>query len=289
MLRFKASLGVVLKIINKVLWSYVLFLLTTSAAHAKVLIVSDIDDTIRSLQVHASYFEQLGNATNPNRAFRGLPEIFQFFDQAGAEIHYVSAVVEPFVGFSRKFLDHNSFPQSHHFHNKGWFEDTLEFKVATIRDIIDSGQYTDVVLIGDNGQKDVLAYKEIALDYPQVSVFIHKLYENEESVSVPPSQSLFLTGADFAVQLEEMGFLSDEQSGFVLEQIRKDLMSGDSNILSLILPEWAEVTPADIQRAFASGTKASHQNQEMLEWIRLELFVAVDLQFHPTVFSAAGF
>jgi hypothetical protein len=238
------------------------------SAFAKTVVISDIDDTIRSFHSTADYFELFDNASDPHRAFRGLSEIFSYLDQAGMEIYYVSAVVDPFVGMSENFLETNGFAQRENFFYKGWFEDTVEFKVARIEEILNSTAPDEIILIGDNGDHDVEVYSRIAGEYPNVHSFIHKLYQHNP---IDPGQAIYLTGADLAVQFEARGWLTPDQSGKVLSGLMQDLSSEDAYVLEMLWPSWGETTATDVTLAF-SASSSSPENQNTLETIKESLF-----------------
>ncbi len=245
----------------------IFLLLISSQVLAKTLVVSDIDDTIRSLNVRTNYLELFDHATDERRAFRGMVEIFTALDEAGAKIYYVSAVVEPFVGYSIEFLSFNQFPQDQNFFYKGWFEETYDFKLQQIRDIIDFEKPDAILLFGDNADKDVAVYGEIRREYANVRVFIHKVYPE----AVPSQQNIFLTSADLAVQLESQQWITSSVTEAVFQNIQGDLESGDDFLMDLVWPHWGEASPEDIDLAF-SQTVASDKNQEALQWLKEELF-----------------
>jgi len=248
--------------------SLILLLWSTSVwALPKTLVITDIDDTIRSLNVRSSYLNMLDNALDSSRAFSGMSEILNILDQEGASIYYVSAVVEPFVGYSEEFLETNDFPQMDQFYHRGWFQDTYDFKLAEVERIIKREKPELILLLGDNADKDVAVYRQIGLRYSQVITFIHKVYPD----SIDSHQNIYLTGADLAVSLEEQGLLSSENTKSVLEKIEGDINSGDAFIQDMVWSWWAMTTVDDVEQAF-SATSQDEQNQMLLLKIKQEVF-----------------
>lgn len=241
-------------------------------ANAKVLVVADIDDTLRLTHRHGNYLKQLSNISDGKMVFSGLHSIFQSFHKEGAQIHYVTAAVKPFDEFSEKFLKTSQFPQRKNLYHKDWLDDTAEFKAEQILKIIKKVKPTEILLVGDNGEQDVAAYQAVAKKYPQTVIFIHKLYEGGKSSAVPASQYIFLTGADLAAQLEQSGFLTEAQALAAVKKVSADLASKKEYLINLVLPGWAELTAKDLDRSFGAYTGASVQIQKDLQQIEQKLF-----------------
>jgi len=250
-----------------------IFFVITSVSQAKVLVITDIDDTIRLIHREANLAQQALNASDLGLAFRGMQPILKFLDQSGADIYYVTAAVPPIDELSEMFLEANRFPQDENFYNKSWLENTYSYKVSTIQYLIVKYQPETIILIGDNGEMDVKAYETISQKFDNVYSFIHKLYEGGDSAPVPQHHYTYLTGADLAVQMENLGFLSADQTASVLSGIQKDLESNDNYVLNLVLPSWAEVTAEDIVKAFDTHTSPTPENQQNLQMIKSGIFV----------------
>lgn len=249
----------------------ILIFLFSQFVHAKTLVISDIDDTLRWTQrVGSSLFEQLDKAKDSRLIVYGMNDILNTFDKNNAKIFYVTAAVSPLDKLSQNFLDQNSFPQKNNFINKGWFDDTEKFKVKTISKLIQKERPDEIILIGDNGEADSAAYAQIARNFNNVFIFIHKIYEQSPSVQVPQDQFIFLTAADLATTLEDLQIFNSNESRFVLENVRSYLSANTS--ADLILPNWLEITEHDVERVTPSKT-VSPLNQQLFADIfsRLEL------------------
>ncbi|MBY0385118.1 App1 family protein [bacterium] len=231
----------------------ILILLFSQFVSAKTLVISDIDDTLRWTQrVGSSLFEQLDKAKDPELIVYGMNDVLNTFDKNNAKIFYVTAAVSPLDKLSQNFLEQNSFPQRNNFINKGWFEDTEKFKVKTISKIIKNERPDAVILIGDNGEADSAAYAQIAKNFANVSVFIHKIYEHSPAVQVPQDQFIFLTAADLATTLEGLQIFAAAESQFVLQNVQSYLAADLGR--DLILPNWLEITEEDVARVKPTKT-----------------------------------
>ena len=235
----------------------------SQSAFCKTLVIADIDDTLRlTNRLNAGWLEQLNNARDPSLMFVGMDLILESLSQEGATIYYVTAAIAPLDELSKKFLKHNRLPQRKNFINKGWFNNTEDFKTETISELIRAENPSQIILLGDNGEYDSAAYARIAKAYPNTHVFIHKLYEGEPSSPVPSDQSIYLTGADLAVSLEQLELLSSQTALQVLNTTQ--IYLNETNTDLLVLPEWAEITEQDLSRVLTQ-TELTPANETLLQ------------------------
>jgi len=238
------------------------FFLTVSA-FAKTIVIADIDDTLRNFHSQGNYIEMYDNATDSDRAFRGMSQVLNDLSENGAEIHYVSAVVEPFTGLSKDFLEDNHFPQAENFSGKGWFQDTTDFKVSEIETILTGNVADDVVFLGDNGDHDVEVYQRLAAEFSNTHTYIHKLYVGDGLMTLAPGQDVFITAADLAVRLENLQALTPEQTALVLQNIVSDASSDEADVREMLWPSWAQAEPQDISAAFTIPSATAGEAQAL--------------------------
>lgn len=238
-----------------------LILALASRAYAKTLVISDIDDTIRSIHVRSNYLTMLDHATDPTRAFRGMSQIFNAFDRANYSIYYVSAVVEPFVMYSEYFLRFNHFPQDENLRHREWFEDTYDFKLKQIEKIIKKETPDQIILFGDNAEHDTAVYKRISSNHPGVITYIHKVYPEMQEFG----QNIYLTAADLAVSLGHNGLIAENDVSKILNELRKDLNTNDEFLRDMIWPHWGFASIQDVENVFSVDTIESSQIDLFLE------------------------
>lgn len=238
-----------------------------SRVYAKTLVVSDIDDTIRSIHVRSSYLTMLDHATDPQRAFGGMSQIFKALDQAHCKIYYVSAVIEPFVMYSKFFLHFNQFPQDQNLYHREWFEDTYDFKLKRIEKIIKKEKPDQIILLGDNAEHDMAVYKQIASLHPNVITYIHKVYPENLEID----QNIYLTAADLAVSLGHYGTITARDVEGVLSEVQSDIESGNEFLRDMIWPHWGEASHQDVEQAFSVPAIEENLHELLLE-IKEELF-----------------
>ncbi len=233
-------------------------------AFAKTLVVSDIDDTLRHTnRVYGSYASQLHNIMRTDLGFSGMKELLVTLDSKGATIYYLTAAVEPLIEFGEEFLEDNNFPQDSHFIHRYWWEETEAFKVESILYLIEKEKPDQIILIGDNGEKDPAAYGQILARYPHARSYIHLLFKGGGAAPVPQDQFAYISSAEIAVDLEAMGMVSPEESRYVMAVVEKHLSSKDTFLQNLVLPEWSDITKDDIASAYAREFSIEAQSKSM--------------------------
>lgn len=242
------------------------------SVEAKILVVTDIDDTLRlTNRNYASYPEQLKNIMRTDMPFSGMKHLIRAFDGQEAVIYYVTAAIEPLIEFGEEFLEDNRFPQDNHFFFRMWWEEAEEFKVKTISGLIKKENPDTVILIGDNGEKDPAAYARIQEIFPNTHVYIHFLYKGGKSAEIPEAQFGYVTAAEVAADLEHKGIFYPKESRYVMTAVEHDLLSGDSFLLNLVLPDWSDVTAQDISLIYSRPFVLSEMSHKIIESVKYQL------------------
>lgn len=175
---------------------------------AKTLFVSDIDDTIKVSHV-LNKADAVGNVPKINNAFFGMSQAYQAYQKKDPTVTfaYVSNGLASIMSKPHQyFLRFNRFPNGQMLLRTSLKED--DFKVKTIRHLIEVQQPTLMILVGDNGEKDVDVYAQIQAEYPNIPtlVYIHQVYsihsKKETGSLLAKKQSGFVTGIDLIRQLQ---------------------------------------------------------------------------------------
>jgi len=139
-----------------------------------VSVISDIDDTVKLSYINdrkrmfdAAFFQ-------PFNAVKGMPELYQQWQQSGAAFHFVSSspwqLYEPLI----EFIQDCEFPWASFSLKKvrikddtflNLFKSGLVTKPAAIKTIMQRYPKRRFVLVGDSGEQDAQAYAQIARDY----------------------------------------------------------------------------------------------------------------------------
>ncbi len=224
-----------------------LFVLS-SLASARTLFVSDIDDTVKISHV-LNTASALKNAIRVDNHFNGMSQAYQVYHQFDpqAEIVYLTNAPQIFMGsFHARFLQHNHFPQGLLLLRQSLSDQN--FKLTQLRQLIQREHPTRLVLIGDNGEKDVQVYAQIQAEYPQIPtfVYIHQIYSSwshsETGSLLDRNQKGFVTGLDLMTYfLSERFITSDIYQKYIKsvvpQMLKEDDREDDGNIA---FPSWID-------------------------------------------------
>ncbi|WP_417336468.1 phosphatase domain-containing protein [Halobacteriovorax marinus] len=250
----------------KVLLSF-LFLVNLSVS-AKTLVISDIDDTLKRTNV-LGYFTGGLRSTNP---FIGLPELFNDFlcneeetqakrdyckkfrghnHSLNRSLIYVTAASGRLQMFGREFISRSGFPQVAVI-GKETGRDTLEYKVSVVSEIVKASNYDEIILIGDNGEHDVGAYKAVSEAFPnkKITTYIHQVYnpshkdgDEKKGVDLAPGQVAYFTGSDLALEFYAKGLISEKQLKNIVSKVHRYINSRDEDLYEQVVPEWSDCRP----------------------------------------------
>jgi hypothetical protein len=143
-----------------------------------VLIVTDIDDTIKVSHV-LNKESAVRNAIETKNAFMGTPELLTALSkiEGATPIHYLSNAPELIMRRSHeKFIRENKFPQGELLLSEKLI--AKEHKVNALREMIKTYAPKEMILIGDNGEKDNEVYDQIRREFPEIGgpTYIHLAY-----------------------------------------------------------------------------------------------------------------
>ncbi len=253
-----------------------IFLIANFSIQAKTLVISDIDDTLKRTNV-LGYFTGGISATNP---FIGLPELFNDFlcneeptqeaadycrkfrghnHSAKRSLIYVTAASGRLQLFGREFISRSNFPQVTVV-GKDSGEDTLEYKTRTVKEIIQGGEYDEIILIGDNGQHDARAYKAVADFFPnkKITTYIHQVYnpygfykdDEKKGVELEEGQIAYFTASDLGLEFFSKGLITEKQLISISKEVSKYISSSNDELYEQVVPEWSSCKPfiANYQR-----------------------------------------
>jgi hypothetical protein len=239
---------------------------------SNIMVVSDIDDTIKWSHILGP--EVLVDGLNYHLAFKGMPELYTSLASAGAKVVYVTGAPDVLIAklqinsIPQKVISTNRFPQGDIFlHQLG--ESTEDFKVATITKIIKDDPTLDLILIGDNGEKDVETYTRVRQD-PEIGnrvkqVFIHKIYNGGSSLEPMADQHPFVTAAELAAMLYGFNLLNGADLTTIVKIVDEG-MKDKNHDHNLTLPFAAQLIPAQVDAIYGSlPTTLDSPTQDLLE------------------------
>ena len=237
----------------------------------ELLVISDIDDTIQHTQVRphapglrheiAHYWKLAFNSIRNHDAFVGMAGLYGTLAANGARLHYVSGAPQFLFRLPEKFLQTSGFPVGSLWVRPNLSISTEEFKVAQIAKILDANPFADVILVGDNGERDIQVYERISND-PRFRdrikrVYIHDLYPQPIGHALRAGQTPYLTAADLALDLNRTGRLSHMETLPVLRVVEQGLKSAYRSIRTRAFPNWATLTERNLSRLQLLGNSIS--------------------------------
>jgi hypothetical protein len=204
----------------------------------KVLLVSDIDDTLKMSHV-LSKISAVKNAPNITAAFSGMSQLYRLLSNqyhADLKIVYLSNAIEQISGIPalkilhQNFLDYNKFPSGDL--NLRQNIGDQNHKIDELRLLIKSERPDAVILVGDNGERDSAIYHQLILENQASGIhfvtFIHQLYSSkstgfhffaETGTTIAPEQFGYVTPIEIALQLNQEQLLSNTNTQWMLDNM----------------------------------------------------------------------
>lgn len=185
---------------------------------AKTVLISDIDDTLKTARVHSPFHLILHSFLGNNR-FIGMSEFLQMLaiEKADMRFYYVTNASKRLMKHAHsRFLRKGNFPTGALFLRS---ESRKTHKIKTITKILRLEKPEQVILIGDNGGPDVKFYNHISrlaeFSHIKFYQFIRQVYAKSRDHKVSElkeRQTGFSTPVEIALTLMEAKFL---KQGFV--------------------------------------------------------------------------
>lgn len=203
----------------KTILSLLIVLFGISRASAAVLVVSDIDDTVKVS--HVLSWGGVGSVFS-SEAFWGMPDLYRALaaPPVSASFFYVSTAPKEVMGGSHEdFVRTNGFPMGPVL-LEPWFLES-DFKERTIRAILERNKPTDVIFLGDNGQRDPLVYEKMVQEFApkgvRFAVFIRQAYSHASGATpLRPGQIPFVTAGEIALTLFQANMLAGDATSSVI-------------------------------------------------------------------------
>lgn len=219
----------------------------SSVSEGKVLVISDIDDTIKVSHV----LSKIGAATSAlddNSHFVGMAEVYQALKKQHQDIefHYVSLAPKILMkGRHLEFLKDNGFPVTQLHMNPSFTQDP-QLKQKIIRKILKAKQPDLVINFGDNGQFDVVVYDDMKKEFPKIRMhtYIREAYSSLADSVHPtlPDQVGFVTSMEVALDLKSHDLLSAGSYSAIETLVYGGLLEddGDETFGKMVFPWWQD-------------------------------------------------
>ncbi|HEX7672577.1 MAG TPA: phosphatase domain-containing protein [Bdellovibrio sp.] len=239
-----------------------LFIFVGAIAQAKVVLVSDIDDTLKIANV-----QDLDSAAvyafDDQSRFLGMSELLTLLksDHPDMSIYYLSKAPQWLMGSTHlSFLHNGGFPAGLYIPRTDLSAET--HKLIHLRAILEAERPDTVILIGDNGEQDSANYEQIKSEYPNIRFYqyIHLIYAShgrEEVGSVPfMDQVGYATAAELSLDLARAELLSQASTAWMM-----------TNIASAIVKQ-----PLDLKTGEVAFPRYMRCNELVWRWDDLDAF-----------------
>ncbi|WP_413294504.1 phosphatase domain-containing protein [Bdellovibrio sp. HCB185ZH] len=224
-----------------------LALFATATANAKILVISDIDDTLKVSHI-LSKAGSTTSAFDDDSKFVGMAEIFQDLRYAynDIEFHYVSLAPKFLMREQHEdFLEENDFPITGLHMNPGIKQDP-DLKQKVIRQLLSEKNPELVIYFGDNGQFDTVVYDQMTKEFPQIPAlsYIREAYSSYGESKNPTRQGQigFVTSVEVVLDLISRNILTKSSYLPIQEIVYKRLMKDDDDETfgKMVFPGWQD-------------------------------------------------
>lgn len=207
-----------------------------AAATKKVIVVSDIDDTLKVSHI-LNPARAAARVANYSAHFTGMAQLFQLLArQPGTQTDfvYLSNAPSNIAGFKtwlpahQRFLEHNNFPKGilnlrDDIHEK-------DHKIIEIRKLVKMQAPDVMIFLGDNGERDTEIYRQAVQEFQNTSIefvtFIHQVYKTENGFldgllrleigkKLGPGQTGYVTPVEIALELQQHALLDAPATAWV--------------------------------------------------------------------------
>ncbi|MDG0816641.1 phosphatase domain-containing protein [Bdellovibrio svalbardensis] len=222
-------------------------LMISMTLEAKVLVISDIDDTLKVSHV-LSKKGAASSFVDESSRFVGMSEIFQMLDlqHEDIEFHYVSLAPKFLMeGQHLDFLEENGFPITELHMNPGMKQDP-DLKQKAIRKVLREKNPELVIYFGDNGQFDTVVYDQMSKEFPQIPAisYIREAYSklNLSKHPTKPGQIGFVTSVEVVIDLISKGLLPQKAYGPIENIVYKRMKRDDRHEMlgAMVFPWWQD-------------------------------------------------
>lgn len=235
--------------------TFLSFLITVLATvtQAQVIVVSDIDDTIKVSHV-LDPDSAVGNSVKVRNLFRGMPQLYQeiLSQNPNTPFYYLSNAPKLLRPLHAEFLSLNQFPDGALLLRRSLRDHT--HKITSLRAIISAQKPQVLILFGDNGEKDPLVYEQIKMEFPQLRMitFIREAYssqhdeDDDRGMRLFPGQIGFVSPLDIALRLQAEGLLPEASVRAIEESYVPETMAAaadeddDGETGTLSFPNWQD-------------------------------------------------
>lgn len=207
----------------------------------KVLLISDIDDTIKVSHVLSykswdpAVILRIINSTTP---FKGMASLYQTLKNQNYtqfNMVYLSNALSKKYGLTfienshKKLIKNNGFPEGELLLKDVAFD--KEHKIKSIREMVKKYNPTVVIMIGDNGEQDAVVYSQAAEELKAQGIYsatyIHQLYwsgsQEEKGQLLKLGQTGYATPFEIAYDLYFRKLMNQSSLDWMIKNMIPDI------------------------------------------------------------------
>lgn len=241
--------------------TFILFfsLLFSLSLFAKIIVVSDLDDTIKIIN-SGNDVEAARNALTTNFVFTAIPSFYQELARYTDELHILSA--GPSVLRAKIVKDmktHGIEFKALELRKLSNWEDKLTHKVNYLVKLMKENPGAQFILLGDDVGKDPEAYDEIMRHYPGrvIASYIHMINNRK----VANSQTKFYLTSDLFVREYNAGRMPIAAVTYGFEQLLNE------ENLEMMIPKFAHCPKTGIAWAWLLLTPFAYEANQLIKKI----------------------
>lgn len=203
----------------------------------KLVVISDVDDTIKVSNVRDS-IERVAYSVFNDSLFYGMDLVYRSLHTPNTEFFYLSNGWRPTVEESHQaILNDFNFPSPENYipRNLKQIIKKEAHKKLRIAEIVKKARPDILILIGDNGEKDPQIYHDMTQKLQEdkktqnsslkIFTFIHTVYKPDHENALFPEQVDFATAAELAALLNEKNILPLDKALNVVKNVTQKIHS----------------------------------------------------------------
>ncbi|MNK08135.1 hypothetical protein D3C87_260630 [compost metagenome] len=194
-------------------------LLASFSVSAKTLLVSDVDDTIKLANI-PNKFHAAKYAIDDESRFAGMAQLYNIIRKDNEEISiaYLSNAPTWLMQETHKeLLINGNFPRAPYYGRSEYASEV--HKITWLRKLILSEKPDDVILVGDNTERDPEIYEQIRSEFATSGIRFHTYIRVITDAPVPKDQVKFVTPIEVSFELEKNGLITSESVDWMMSYV----------------------------------------------------------------------
>ncbi len=221
------------------------FLFFSNLVFSKTLIISDIDDTLKIAHVK-DIPDAIAHAYQTRSYFKAMAPFLRLLlqDIKNSKLVYLTNANEKLFSKSHtSLLKNGRFPPGKIFFKKDLSDPN--HKRRTLELLIRSFKPTNIILLGDNGENDLIYYNEVYEKYNNrinIYQYIRTIYNKKDTKNLFAEQVPFISPVNIALDLMRKNLVKKEQMSYFIKQVAYRSINEKTKIKfrPMFFPNWID-------------------------------------------------